>query len=86
MPVKQKNSRSRKRIPKYKGISRKIRRAEKSGDSARIKSQRARSHARMVKALGNPPVKMQKVPKGWIKAKAVRVVTRNGKKIVEVKR
>ena len=32
------------------------------------------------------PVKMRNPPKGWIPAKAVRVVKRNGKTIVEVKR
>jgi len=31
-------------------------------------------------------VKMRRAPKGWIKAKAVRVVRRGGKRIVEVKR
>jgi hypothetical protein len=33
-----------------------------------------------------PRTKMVKAPKGWIKAKAVRVVRRGGKRIVEVKR
>lgn len=31
-------------------------------------------------------VKMRRVPKGWIKAKAVRVVNRGGRRIVEVRR
>lgn len=35
---------------------------------------------------GNSGVKMRKAPKGWIAAKAVRVVKRGGKTIVEVKR
>lgn len=35
----------------------------------------------------NPPRERRiKIPKGWVKAKAVRVVRRGGKRIVEVKR
>lgn len=34
----------------------------------------------------NPAVKMRKAPKGWMKAKAVRVVRRGGRQVVEVKR
>ena len=42
--------------------------------------------AAIAKAMRNPAVKMRKAPKNWINAKAVRVVKRNGKTIVEVKR
>lgn len=34
----------------------------------------------------NPGVKMRKAPKGWVKAKAVKVVKRNGKQVVLIKR
>jgi hypothetical protein len=37
-------------------------------------------------AVKRAGVKMRRAPKGWIKAKAVRVVRRGGKRIVEVKR
>ena len=49
---------------------------------------KARREARAPKAAKrkNPGVKMRKAPKGWIKAKYVRVVRRGGKRIVEVKR
>lgn len=35
---------------------------------------------------GNLPVKMRRAPKGWIKAKAVKIVRQNGKKVVLIKR
>lgn len=35
---------------------------------------------------GHPVAKMRKAPKGWMTAKAVRVVKRGGRTIVEVKR
>jgi hypothetical protein len=44
---------------------------------------------KIIKRRINPAVakvKMRRAPKNWIKAKAVRVVTRGGKRIVEVKR
>jgi hypothetical protein len=48
---------------------------------------KARRKARAPKAAKkNPAVKMRKAPKGWMKAKYVRVVRRGGKRIVEVKR
>ena len=46
----------------------------------------ARARRKAVKKTKNPGVKMRRAPKGWIKAKYVRVVRRGGKRIVEVKR
>lgn len=44
-----------------------------------------KKYRRIVSRL-NPGVKMRKAPKGWMKAKAVRVVRRGGRQVVEVKR
>jgi hypothetical protein len=71
--VKRRNKRSL--AYKYRGPSR-----------AQLKRQDRQLYEAQKKA-GNPSrVKMRRPPKGWIKAKAVRVVTRGGKRIVEVKR
>lgn len=40
---------------------------------------------RMERGRENAP-KMQKAPKGWVKASAVKIVTRNGKKVVLVRK
>ena len=42
--------------------------------------------AKKKKAKNPGGVKMRKAPKGWMKAKAVRVVRRGGRRIVEVRR
>lgn len=47
---------------------------------------RSKSRKTYARKIWNPPVKMRKAPKGWMTAKAVRVVKRGGRTIVEVKR
>jgi hypothetical protein len=53
---------------------------------AKKRKPRASGHSNLRRMLNPPKVKMRKAPKGWIKAKYVRVVRRGGKRIVEVKR
>jgi hypothetical protein len=58
--------------------------------AAKKKARRKRSlrapGARARRKSVKNPVKMRKAPKGWMKARAVRVVRRGGKRIVEVMR
>jgi hypothetical protein len=62
-----------------------VRRKHKAVVSSFNRKRRARRKS--VKKSKNPGgVKMRKAPKGWMKAKAVRVVRRGGKRIVEVRR
>jgi hypothetical protein len=66
--------------PKKYGISRKLRRAARTGDSAKLAYHKKRAYSRMVKALGNAPPKMKrKAPKGWVKASAVKISRKNGR-------
>lgn len=89
MPAKRKNGpyslrKTKKRIKK---TAPSLRTTYLGGKVRSLKPSRSRGRrVGKLETYENLPVKMRKAPKGWIAAKAVRIVKRGGKTIVEVKR
>lgn len=85
---KKKNPRRQGVAKKYRGDNRKIRRAKKSGNAAKLASHKKRSHARMVKALANPEPRKSKTGRWYKGPRGVKVRVRRvrGKFVVDLKK